>query len=176
MKQILLTAVFAASLAAPASAEIVIRDAYARASNAMAGAAFMEIENTGPEDDRLLSVASEAAKRTELHTHRESAEGVMRMIHLEEGLALPAGETRLLARGGDHVMFMGLTAPMEQGAEVTVTFRFESGAEQVVQIPVDLERRPDHAAHGGHAGHDAHGGAMPHDPAAAGAQDGHSGH
>ncbi len=46
-----------------------------------------------------------------------------------------------MARGGDHVMFMGLTAPFEQGKTLSVTLNFEKAGEMVVEIPVDLERK-----------------------------------
>lgn len=153
MKHTVMLTGLMAVLAMPAAAEIVVKDAYARSSNAMAGAAFMAIENTGPEDDRLIGAASDAAKRVELHTHRDMGGGVMKMLHVEEGFALPAGETHMLMRGGDHVMFMGLNGTMEQGDTVTVTLTFEKAGEQVVEIPVDLERKPDHSGHGGHADH-----------------------
>ena len=134
--------------ALPAAAEdgIVIEDAYARSSGMMAasGAAFMMIENRTGTDDRLIGAASEAAERTELHTHEEDDMGVMRMIHVEEGFALPAGETLALARGGRHVMFLGLTEPFEQGESVTLTLEFETAGEVTVEVPVDLERMPAH--------------------------------
>ena len=134
--------------ALPAAAEdgIVIEDAYARSSGMMAasGAAFMMIENRTGADDRLIGAASEAAERTELHTHEEDDMGVMRMIHVEEGFALPAGETLALARGGRHVMFLGLTEPFEPGESVTLTLEFETAGEVTVEVPVDLERMPAH--------------------------------
>ncbi|WP_417210790.1 copper chaperone PCu(A)C [Antarctobacter sp.] len=147
----------ALSLATPALAEIVVKDPYARSSGptAKAGAAFMVIENTGPEDDRLIAVASEIAVRVELHTHKDMGEGVMRMMEVKEGIVVPAGGVHMLQRGGDHVMFMGLTGPMEQGNTVTVTLTFEKAGEMVVEIPVDLERMQMHGMdHGTGAGMD----------------------
>lgn len=131
------------TIAAPALAEITISDAYARSSGmaAKAGAAFFMIENTGAEDDRLIAATSNAAKRVELHTHIEAEGGVMRMVHVEEGFAVPAGAQHALARGGDHVMFMGLTAPFEHGNVLNVTLVFEKAGEITVEIPVDLERK-----------------------------------
>ena len=144
----------AAALALPAygAETITISDAYARASSAMAssGAAFMIIENHGSEDDRLIAAASDAAERVEIHTHIETDEGVMQMIELEEGLAIPAGGQHALERGGDHVMFMGLRAPFEHGASVTLTLTFEIAGDLVAEIPVDLERAADHGAGSGH--------------------------
>lgn len=147
------TFVFASAVALfaamPALADIVVKDAYARAANTMAGAAFMVIENTGPEDDQLIDARSDVAKRVELHTHKDMGDGIMKMMHVEEGFAIPAGGEHALMRGGDHVMFMGLNGPMEQGDMVTVTLVFEKAGEIAVEIPVDLERKQGH----GMAGH-----------------------
>jgi periplasmic copper chaperone A len=145
-KTTILAATAAAALALPAFAgsEIEIHDSFARAAGAtaVAGAAFFMIQNTGDEDDRLIGAESDIAKRAELHTH--IAEGdVMRMVEVEEGFAVPAGGMHLLQRGGDHVMFMGLTRPMEQGDTVNVTLIFEKAGRIEVEIPVDLERGED---------------------------------
>lgn len=140
LKSTLLGAIAAVSFALPAFAEIVVDDQYARSSNAMAGAAFMVITNTGDAPDHLLSVTSDAAQRVELHTHIEDENGVMKMTHVEEGFMLPAGGEILMQRGGKHVMFMGLNAPFEQDEIVTVTFTFENAGDVTVEIPVDLER------------------------------------
>lgn len=146
MKRILIAAL-AASFAMPAFAEseISIQDPYARAAgaNAMAGAAFFGIMNAGDEDDRLIGAASNIAKRVELHTHIEGDNGVMQMVHVEEGFVVPAGAMHTLKRGGDHVMFMGLNDTMEQGDMVTVTLTFEKAGDVTVEIPVDLERMPE---------------------------------
>ena len=140
LKSTLFGAIAAVSFALPAFADIVVDDQYARSSNAMAGAAFMVIKNTGDAPDHLLSATSDAAQRVELHTHIEDENGVMRMTHVEEGFMLPAGGEIVLQRGGKHVMFMGLNAPFEQGELVTVTLVFETAGEVTVEIPVDLDR------------------------------------
>ncbi|MDJ0825662.1 MAG: copper chaperone PCu(A)C [Rhodobacter sp.] len=145
-----LAALAASLLATPALAEIKIMDPYARASSPMAkaGAAFMQIMNTSDADDRLIAAASDIAKRVELHTHKDVGDGVMKMIEVEEGFVIPAGGSHALARGGDHVMFMGLAGPLEQGATVSVTLTFEQAGDMVVEIPVDNVRKPDHGAMG----------------------------
>lgn len=144
-------------------AKIMIHDAYARASSpaAKAGAAFMEVKNMGSEVDRLISVTSDASQRVQLHTHRENGDGVMSMVHVEDGFEIQPGETLLLARGGNHVMFMGLNAPFEQGKTLTVTLSFEKAGDIIVEIPVDLERKPAKAHGEGHGeghseGHGSH--------------------
>jgi hypothetical protein len=143
----------ALSLAAPvfAADTIKIEDAYARASgaNAMAGAAFMLLVNPTDQDDRLVSATSDVSKRVELHTHVDAGDGVMKMVEVEEGFPIPAGETYVLERGGDHVMFMGLNRPLNQGDMVEVTLTFENAGDVTVEIPVDLERKPKGHGHGG---------------------------
>ena len=47
----------------------------------------------------LISASSDIAERVELHTHIEDANGVMRMVEIEDGFAMEAGETIMLQRG-----------------------------------------------------------------------------
>ncbi|WP_417278105.1 copper chaperone PCu(A)C [Celeribacter sp.] len=132
----------ACAFALPAFADITINDAYARSSGMMAkaGAAFFVIENTGDEDDQLIDAKADISKITELHTHKDMGDGIMKMLHVPEGFAIPAHGKHALARGGDHVMFMGLLKPMTQGDIVNVTLTFEKAGDITVEIPVDLER------------------------------------
>ena len=153
LKSTLIAGASALFLAAPAWAEIEIHDPYARAAtaNAKTGAAFMVIHNHGGAPDRLISASSDIAARVELHTHEEDANGVMKMIHVEEGFELPTDGEIAMKRGGAHVMFMGLNGPLEHGDTVSVTLTFETAGDVVIDVPVDLERQ-DHGGHG-HSGH-----------------------
>ncbi|PWE32025.1 copper-binding protein [Maritimibacter sp. 55A14] len=128
--------------------DIAISDAYARAATptAKTGAAFMTIANSGSEPDRLIGVTTEAAAKAELHTHTQTSDGMMQMRAVEDGFAIPAGGMHMLARGGDHVMLMGLTAPLRHGDEIEMKLRFEKAGDIAVTIPVDLERMPEHGA------------------------------
>ncbi len=142
-------AVTALSTAAVADSIISVEDGYARSSgmNAKAGAAFMVIRNTGDTGDRLVSAQSDVAARVELHTHKIDENGVAKMMQVEEGFTIPAGEAHMLQRGGDHVMFMGIKKPFEQGAKIPVTLVFEHAGEVRVEIPVDLERQDGQMKH-----------------------------
>lgn len=133
----------AAAFAGEVQSHISVTDAYARVSSptAMSGAAFMLLTNHGTVDDVLISATSEAAKRTELHTHKEDANGVMKMVHVEEGFVVPAGGRHGLARGGDHVMLMGLNEPLEDGDQVTIILTFEHAGDVTVDMLVDLNRK-----------------------------------
>ena len=152
-RRTLLAATAAAAFALPALADdgVMIVDPYARVSTMMSksGAAFMVIENHGAEDDRLVAASSDVAERVELHTHKADANGNMQMIEVEEGFAIPAGGSHALARGGDHVMFLGLTRGLAHGDVVTLTLSFEKAGEITLEVPVDLERKPEQGAMGG---------------------------
>lgn len=76
----------------------------------------------------------------------------MRMMEVEEGFVIPAGGHHALQRGGDHVMLLGLSAPMTDGDSLPMVLVFETAGEVAVDVPVDLARQP--MAHGGEDTHD----------------------
>lgn len=125
-----------------AQSVIDVKDPYVRTSrpNAPVGAAFMVLQNTSDQADRLISAASEIAMRVELHTHDMGSNGVAQMREIEGGIEIPAGGEHELKRGGDHVMFMGLNRELMDGDSVTVTLTFENAGEVRIEIPVDSSR------------------------------------
>lgn len=131
-------------------------DAYARVSTRMShsGAVFMTLHNHGDSACHLIGARSDVAARVELHTHIMTDDGVMQMREVEDGFMLDAGGTHELARGGDHVMLMGLHDTLEQGQTFTLTLEFADGSEATLDVPVDNERMPMNGmSHG--AGHDS---------------------
>ena len=129
------------ALAQDAGGPIEIADGYVFAAGptAQSGAAYMMLSNSGETADRLIGAASDVAAKVELHEHAHEG-GVMRMRAIEGGIELPPQETVTLARGGLHVMLMGLAAPLEAGDEVDLTLTFEKAGEVDVTLPVDLTR------------------------------------
>ena len=123
----------------PLRAEITIDNAYVISASPMAktGAVYMDLHNGNDADDRLISVSTEIAARAEVHGHTDLGNGVMQMGPVEGGVLIPARGQRRLMRGGDHVMLMGLSAPLVDGATVVLTLRFENVGELTVLIPVD---------------------------------------
>lgn len=147
----LLAAAVAATLALslPLAAEehpnaIHVHDAYARAMGGMgkSGAVFFMMHNMTETDDRLIDARADVAKRIELHTHKDMGDGVMQMLHVPEGFALAAGEMHELARGGDHVMLMGLTRDLANGDTFPLTLVFEKAGEMVIDVAIDNDRKP----------------------------------
>lgn len=137
-----LLAALPAAFALPAAAhdytagDIAIGHPWTRAAGANAtGAGFMTLRNTGTQPDRLVSAASPIARHIELHTHVRDGD-VMRMRPVES-VPVPAGQSVELRPGGYHLMMMGLTAPLQQGARVPVTLRFERAGEVQVELSVE---------------------------------------
>lgn len=136
-------ALAATVLAAPAFAEgIDVHDAFAITSRpgAPSGSAYMVIENLGTSDDRLASASAPVAQMVQLHAHIFTDDGVASMEELADGIALPAGEQIHLSQGGDHVMFMGITEPFEDGMIIPLTLHFDVAGDVLVDLPVDLSR------------------------------------
>ena len=121
---------------------IIIKDAYAyRATpSSKAGGIFMMIHNHGTADDRLGSVSSTAARKAELHTLVESANGVMKMRPVLDGFAIEAGKMAMLKRGADHIMLMGLRSSWHQGDLISIVLTFEKAGEMTLDVLVDLNR------------------------------------
>jgi hypothetical protein len=142
LKSLVAAAAVFAAMPAFAADTIKIVDPYIITSsmNASSGAGFFTIENSGTVDDRLTGAASTISEMTQLHTHIQDANGVMQMVEVPEGWVVPAGGTHTLKRGSDHVMFMGLLAPLKDGDIVALTLKFEIAGDVVVQVPVDLMR------------------------------------
>jgi hypothetical protein len=133
------------------------------------GAAYVAITNAGDVADRLTAARSPAARAAEIHSHTIDAEGVARMRPVA-AVEVPAhGEARL-APGGYHIMLIGLSEPLREGAAFPLTLVFERAGEVTVEVAV--ERSPPaataadtHGSHtppasGGHPHHD--GGAAAH--------------
>ncbi|MFN4154064.1 MAG: copper chaperone PCu(A)C [Paracoccaceae bacterium] len=127
--------------------EVIHPNILAPAASAKSAAGYMGIANEGKTDDRLIGIEVPSVKQAQLHTTEHSADGVARMKHVD-AIDIPAGETVLLERGGMHIMFMGLTAPMVEGQMVPATLIFEHAGRVEVEFSVDPADGVDHSAMG----------------------------
>lgn len=116
------------------------------------GALYMEIRNNGAQADTLTGVKTALAPTVELHATLNE-DGVMKMRRVENGVEVPAGGAVKFEPGGLHVMLVGLTEPLKEGARYPVTLMFQKAGEIAAEIAV--EKGP---ASGGHhtSGGDAH--------------------
>ena len=106
------------------------------AASAQAAGGFMAIVNTGTELDRLVGVESDIAAKSEVHESKVDENGVGTMTHTD-ALEIPAGETVSLERGGYHVMFMGLKAPLVEGEMHKAVLIFEKAGRVEIEFQID---------------------------------------
>jgi copper(I)-binding protein len=130
----------------------------ATAKGASTGAGYMTITNKGTAPDKVSCVADDASARCEIHSMTMEG-GVMKMRPVEDGLEIKPGESIMLKPGGYHVMFRELTHPLEQGATVKATLKFEHAGTVEVDYPVlALGAAAPGASAGGTMMHDSGGG------------------
>ncbi|MYW05047.1 copper chaperone PCu(A)C [Streptomyces sp. SID3343] len=144
--------------AAKGAPQLRIVDPYIpQPSSTDVAAGYLIVQNDGDTGDRLLSVASPLSGEVMLH---QTAGNSMQHI---QGLEVPARGKGVLARGGNHIMFMNPTQTLKKGDTVAVTLTFQRTGPVTVQVPVlgVTERPGDVPAgapapaedHSGHAGH-----------------------
>ena len=136
------------ALIAPcAAAQVIVKDAWVRATvpQQQGTGAFMQI--TSPVDARLVEVQSPAAKVAEVH-EMTMVDNVMRMRPVK-ALDLPAGKTVELKPSGYHVMLMGLKDQIKDGDRITLTLTLEDKDKKRQTIEVYAPARPLNYAPGG---------------------------
>jgi hypothetical protein len=131
-----LSAILALAPGARAS-DISVTGAFARASAtpvAKTGVVYVTIRNTGTADDVLLGVQTPAAEMTMLHA-TETVDGIASMKHLDT-VDVPAGAEVKLEPLGNHIMLMGLKAPLKEGGTIALVLEFEKAGKVEVTVPV----------------------------------------
>ncbi|GAA3605651.1 hypothetical protein GCM10022223_21760 [Kineosporia mesophila] len=108
---------------------LTVVDPWVKAADTKAGmtAVFGALENTGTTDVTVQSAKTSASSTTELH-EMVMVDGSMVMQKKEGGFVVKAGEKHELAPGGDHVMVLDLTKPIEAGDQVTVRLTLDDGS------------------------------------------------
>jgi copper(I)-binding protein len=121
---------------APSPSEVYATDAWMRAVPAGAvGAVYLEVHNPTDESRRLVEARFEEAVATEMHETVQEGD-IMRMLPMEDGLTLAAGESASFEPGGKHIMVMDLHRDMEIGATETLTLIFDDATE--LEVPVEV--------------------------------------
>ena len=119
------------------SEDVVIKDAWARASIGVnrPGAAYMTIRNTSDEAVTLTGIRTDLAMMPEIHQTSTTAEGVSSMAPAGEIVIAP-GESVSLEPGGLHAMLMRLQRPMAKGESFYLILDFSDGGEISVEVPI----------------------------------------
>ena len=126
-----------------------IEGAFARATigSGKTGAAYLTSHNPTDHPDRLIGATVTIAEKVSLHTHLHQ-DGVMKMRPLK-AVEIPAKGMVVFEPGGDHLMLMGLKAPLRLGKSFPFILVFEKAGEITVSIPV-LAVGAKSAGHGAH--------------------------
>ena len=136
-------AAFCAALAFAATAvqaaevkvgDLVILEAWARATPVKTGAVYISVRNDGDAPDRLVGVATEAAQMAHLH-ETTNDNGVMQMRPVA-GIDIPPHQTVTLKPGGTHIMLMGLSAPLKAGDSFPLTLSFAKAGKAAISVEV----------------------------------------
>jgi len=119
-------------------ARIEVTGAWARPTvgQGRISAAYMTIANKGAAGDRLKSARTPKAKAAELHQTTMTADGVMQMRKVEDGLPIEAGASLVLEPGGAHLMLLGLEDALRAGEELILTLEFAHAGAVDVTVPV----------------------------------------
>lgn len=137
----------------PMAAEVALEEQWASAGDGEMAAVFGTLVNNGHHEARIVSGTSPAAAHVEVHEVAGEA-GAKTMRPKEGGIVLPAGGSHQLVPGGDHLMLMGLTAPLSAGSDIELTVQFEDGSTLPVTVQVrdfagaNEEYQPKHNGHG----------------------------
>ncbi len=126
--------------AAPKAATIHITNAWAPPSlSQAAGVAYITIENKGAADALTRVEAKTVTTQAELHTHTETAHGVMQMRKLNV-LEIPAKSTVIMQPGGHHIMLIGLEKSLRDGQDFELTCYFTTHAPITIRVKIDKAR------------------------------------
>ncbi len=106
---------------------ILVKDAWIRGipPSATTTAAFMNIQNTGPDEMVLKSATSGIAEIVQIHSMEQVGE-IMKMKEVGE-LRIPANGQTTLAPKGYHIMLIGLFRPIAEGETIPLSLNFADG-------------------------------------------------
>lgn len=134
-----------------ARGDLKIDHPWARPSMAahVPAAVYLEINNSGDEDDRLIAAKTDRAEHVELHRSVTDDAGVVRMQLSKEGVDAPANTTVSMETGGYHIMLIGLGEKLAVGEEFPMTLTFEKAGDVEVIVYVE-DREKKNGAHAHH--------------------------
>lgn len=116
-------------------AGITVTDPWCRPTPNAAKVAGCYVTLTSASDDVLTGISTDLASMPQIHEMKHE-DGMMKMAHLENGLPLPAGQKVELKPGSNHVMLMGLKAPLVEGTSAKMTLNFAKAAPITVEAAI----------------------------------------
>lgn len=111
---------------APTGPAVTVRDMWIKAADSGMSAAFGTLVNDTGADVTVVAATSTVSPMMELHEVAD-VDGEMVMRPKDGGFVVPAGGSHELRPGGDHLMLMDVTTPVQPGDEVRVTLTLDGG-------------------------------------------------
>lgn len=117
--------------------------------------AFGTVTNTSDQDLTITGGKSDYADIVEMHETVSDGAGGMQMKRKDEGFTIKPGESKMFEPGGDHIMLMKITKPIEPGEKITITLDSSQG-----EIPLEFTAKEfsgaqeNYAPEGDHSGHE----------------------
>ncbi|WOT04650.1 copper chaperone PCu(A)C [Shewanella youngdeokensis] len=135
-----------------ALAQVMLVDGYVRAMppSVPNTAAYITLENHGPAT-RLVGVTAPFAKEAQLHTLVDE-DGMVKMRQVD-GFDVDSHSSLVLSESGNHIMLLGLTAPLTENSNVDLNLTFSDGQQQRISLPVIKQARSAEAEHQHHQHH-----------------------
>lgn len=114
--------------------EVVVSDAWSRASAPGQDSAAVGLHVTSQKEARIIAVSSPAAAEAQMHTMSHD-NGMMKM-RMVESFSLPAKKEVILGAGGDHLMLINLKKPLKAGDRVplTLTVQFADKSTETIEV------------------------------------------
>jgi len=146
-------AISASLLATPLHAQVIVTDAWVRATvpQQKATGAFMQLSS--PKDTKLVSASSPITPIVEVH-EMAMQDNVMKMREVP-AIELPAGKTVELKPGGYHVMLLDLKQQVKVGGTVPLALVFEhkDGTRETREVAAEVRALNATAKPAEHRGH-----------------------
>lgn len=129
--------VFASAPAFAGSDDVVVENAWSRASigTKRPGVAYMTIRNNGDDVLTLGTVSTDLAAISEIHRTSTNDRGVSSMARVAD-LEIPSNGTIALEPGALHLMLMRLQRPMVEGESYVLSLDFGDHGGVVVRVPI----------------------------------------
>jgi copper(I)-binding protein len=108
----------------------------------------MTLINQGNEAITLTSasVSADLVGEVQIHT-TVMQDDMMKMVHLHDGIVVPAGESIALKPGGYHIMLMGLKKGLSEGGSLPITLHFDKQEAVTVEAAVKRIDKTSHHHH-----------------------------
>lgn len=126
---------------------IVVSDAWIRAARPgqPTSAAYFALCNGGESEDALVSFTFSGAQAAELHTTSLSEDATVSMTPTDE-IAVSPGKVAILEPEGQHVMLIGLNAPLVDGETSMATLSFRNALDVTLEFEI-RDAASDHQNH-----------------------------